>query len=352
MDVIVVTPHRYGIHEVATRVGEEWSSFGHNVDYITPEGSAARIGSFTVGVPGIALWWYRTLKQLIESDYDLIWTHQPVTPRLPTKDPSFWRRVLITFHTTEHAEYRLARKGVYPRRLLPYLWCTKSLEARFYRRLTALNVDWPTFTVVAPHLADEVEALGVEEAIHVPNGVFTADSGEYRPIRAEYGIPDDATLVFNVGSHTAQKRPVQFAETMRGVVDSNDGIYCVMAGNGPLHDSVAAVANGQLIARGYVSNEEKWRWFNDAEVFASLSAYEGMPMAIMEALSFGLPVVLSDVPAHRGLVEAYDIKARLVDIDPSNVGSAISELAGSVNDLALPEWPTIAEEYIEASTSE
>lgn len=347
MDILVVTPHRYGILEVAERVGAEWESMGHGVEYLTPRGAAARVGPVTVGVPGIAVWWYRTLRRLSrESDHDLIWTHQPVAPLLPTTDAEFWRRVLVTFHTTERAEYQLARDGIYPRRLLPYLWFTKSLEARFYRRLASLD-GGPTFTVVAPHLADEVAPLGVEGAAHVPNGVFVPDRSEYEPIRGEYGIPGEATLVFNVGSHTSQKRPVRFAETMREVVDASDGVYCVMAGTGPLYDDVSEIAGGRLIAPGFVEDEEKWRWFAEADVFASLSAYEGMPMATMEALSFGLPVVLSDVPAHRGVLEEFHVEGRLVAGSPEEVRRAlIAVQAGSGAPPNLPDWSEVARDYL------
>lgn len=354
MDCLVVTPHRYGIAEVAERVGHEWAASGHDVDYLMPRGEAARVGPITVGVPGIALWWRRTLQRLArESTHDLVWLHQPVAPTLPTRDPAFWRRAVVTFHTTERAEYRLARDGVYPRRRLPYLWFTSRLEARFYRKLAALGDDGPRFTAVAPHIADEASALGAEDASVIPNGVFNPGSVDPAGIRAEHGIPEDATLVFNVASLTPQKRPGVFAATMRRVVDDaasgtdGDPIYCVMAGKGPLQDAVERHTGDRLIAPGYVSDDEKWRWFAAADVFASLSAYEGMPMAAAEALSFDLPLVLSDVPAHRWLAERPGVEARLVGDDADGLRRAIAAVADEQSDAELPSWRAVAERYIE-----
>lgn len=352
MKCLVATPHRYGIVEMARRVGRDWMEMGHTVDYLTAEGEAARVAGVTVGVPGIAAWWYKHLRRLAQepTQYDLIWTHQPIAPMLPSRDPEFWRRIIVTFHTTERAEYRLARQGVYPRTRLPYLWFTKQLESRFYGQLTELPVQ-PQYTVVAPHLRDEVAGFGVRDAVHVPNGVFTPE-GDYEPIRDEYGVPDDATLVFNVGSHTPQKRPVEFARIYREVTDRNPEVYCVMAGDGPLHSEVQKHTNDHVIAPGYVSDREKWRWFNDADVYSSLSAYEGMPVAAMEALSFDLPLLLSDIPAHRSLVQEYGVNGRLVEPDSVRVVDAAQELAGQRSNASLPSWTETAQQYLDVVSEE
>jgi hypothetical protein len=64
MECLVLAPQRYGIREVATRIGREWEDMGHTVDYDLPDGTPARIGPVTVGVPGIALWWREKFNEL------------------------------------------------------------------------------------------------------------------------------------------------------------------------------------------------------------------------------------------------------------------------------------------------
>ena len=154
MRCLVLAPQRYGIREVAKRVGQEWESMGHNVEYDLPDGAAARIGPVTVGIPGIAAWWRKQFKHLARhpEKYDLIWTHQPLSPTLPSRNSALWDRVVVTFHTTEHAKYRLAKDGVYPRTRQPYHWVTRWLERSFYRRLSELEAAGPQYTVVASQL--------------------------------------------------------------------------------------------------------------------------------------------------------------------------------------------------------
>jgi glycosyltransferase involved in cell wall biosynthesis len=78
----------------------------------------------------------------------------------------------------------------------------------------------------------------------------------FDPIRGEHDIPEEATVVFNIGSLTNQKRPVRFAELMRTVTDDLDDTYVVMAGDGPRRDAVEAYTSERLRVLGYVSVEE------------------------------------------------------------------------------------------------
>jgi len=346
MRCLVLTPHRYGIKQVAERVGEEWETMGHTVEYDLPDGAAARIGGVTVGVPGIARWWQKRFRELARTNtYDLVWTHQPLSPTVPPGE--FWANTIITFHTTEHAEYRLAREGVYPPSRLPYLWVTSRLERWFYRRLRSTNEREPGYTVVSPHLQSETETFGVSDATHVPNGVFRPDCSTFDSIRRTRGIPDEATLVFNIGSHTPQKRPVECARLLDAVCEQEKSVHAVLAGKGPLHDDVrSAATNDRVHVLGYVEDSEKWRWFADADVFASFSAYEGMPVATLEALSFGVPVVLSDIPAHRNVIGRNDVDGVLVELSPEDIAGATRSVETEQTQVTLPTWEEIAQAYL------
>jgi glycosyltransferase involved in cell wall biosynthesis len=52
-----------------------------------------------------------------------------------------------------------------------------------------------------------------------------------------------------------------------------------------------------------------------ASLFISLSKFEGSPNAVMEAMACGCPLVLSDIPGHR---EILNDKSALF-VDPSNI---------------------------------
>ena len=73
-------------------------------------------------------------------------------------------------------------------------------------------------------------------------------------------------------------------------------------------------------------------------------------IATLEALSFGLPVVLSDIPAHRAVVEEYDATGECVPPESEAVKAAIDRIDRYENahaNVSLPEWDEVAKDYLE-----
>ena len=54
---------------------------------------------------------------------------------------------------------------------------------------------------------------------------------------------------------------------------------------------------------GIIGREEVYCHFMNSDIFVSSSLWEGLPIGVMEAMACGLPVILSDIPAHREIVE-------------------------------------------------
>jgi glycosyltransferase involved in cell wall biosynthesis len=77
-----------------------------------------------------------------------------------------------------------------------------------------------------------------------------------------------------------------------------------------------------------------YRWLRTAHVVVALAEQESSPIHIMEALAAGAPVVASDIPVHREVVEQV-AGARLVFVSPTGspieVADAIVEAVDSVD---------------------
>jgi glycosyltransferase involved in cell wall biosynthesis len=74
----------------------------------------------------------------------------------------------------------------------------------------------------------------------------------------------------------------------------------------------------RAIVPGYVAN--LWQWLKRADVFVSVSHYEGCPNTVLECMASGCPLVVSDIPAHSEILD----RAMAVLVDP-NSPAAIAE---------------------------
>ena len=82
---------------------------------------------------------------------------------------------------------------------------------------------------------------------------------------------------------------------------------------------------------GHLKADSVWGLMKKASVFVSLSAYEGCPNTVMEAVVCCCPLVLSDIQAHHELLD--NSMAYFVDpLDIQQIADTIIKLLGNLND--------------------
>ncbi|HNQ98448.1 MAG TPA: glycosyltransferase family 4 protein, partial [Trueperaceae bacterium] len=57
---------------------------------------------------------------------------------------------------------------------------------------------------------------------------------------------------------------------------------------------------------GRVPRERVGEWLSECDAFVQPSLYEGLSLAVLEAMARGAPVLVSDIPANRDPIEAPD----------------------------------------------
>jgi glycosyltransferase involved in cell wall biosynthesis len=155
----------------------------------------------------------------------------------------------------------------------------------------------------------------------VPNGVSPGLAVPAGPGRAGTG---PLRLLF-VGRLSPQKNLPRLLEALHLM---HQPAELVVVGDGPELTGLTALAGRlQLDNVRFVGREERaalsarYQW---ADTFVLSSDKEGMPLAALEAMSFGLPVVATDVP---GLRELCATAGMLVSPDPASLARALDSLA-------------------------
>jgi glycosyltransferase involved in cell wall biosynthesis/protein-tyrosine-phosphatase len=117
-------------------------------------------------------------------------------------------------------------------------------------------------------------------------------------VRRELGIDPAAFVIGTAGRLSPVKGHSSLLRAARQVLDDQPGTICLIAGGGPLEDELRAEAARLGIAdacRFTGARKDVHDLVGAMDVFVLPSLGEGMPMAVLEAMALGRPVVASAV---------------------------------------------------------
>jgi glycosyltransferase involved in cell wall biosynthesis len=160
---------------------------------------------------------------------------------------------------------------------------------------------------------DYAEWLGIDPAriTPCPNGIdpHVLEAAERArkgaQIREHFGIPDDALLIVNVGRFSAEKGQFTILAANEILMSRfpAGGFWWLLCGDGvllPQAKTRAESGGSQNVVFAGRTNEVP-AVLAAADVFVMASDLEGMPNAMMEAMTFGLPCVSTNVTGARDI---------------------------------------------------
>ena len=248
--------------------------------------------------------------------------------------------VVMTYHS---ANYEHAKWGAVARRLLKlseWLSLRQADRVIFVNRFQMMKYD------------ERVQ----RKSVYIPNGISVAGTTTATSFLDSHGIKPQR-YVLGVGRLTPEKG---FEHLIAAATQTSEVEQVVIAGASDHDDAYArhlqALDTGhKVIFTGFTTGEDLRQLYSHAHTFVLSSVNEGFPLVMLEAMGYGLPLLVSDIPA-----------TRLIDLPPSRyfpVGddSALAALLArdcaqaphKVNyDLAPYDWSVIArqaQQLIEAT---
>lgn len=237
------------------------------------------------GSRGVA--WAGRLRHLVRhGDFDLIHVHSPhvasvVRLALPRPRPP-----LIY---TEHAAWEMYRRPTYWANLLTYGRNDHVLTVAEHVAET-IRYPWPFRFLKMPPvetLYHGIDFTAFERAL--PDEPFD---------RRLLGIPADAPVVGTIANFRPEKGHRYLLEAAVRVRESVPGVRFVLVGGGPAEEKVRRQAEALaldetvVVFAGY--RDDAVHVASTFDVFVLPSLHEGLPIALVEAMALGKPVVVTD----------------------------------------------------------
>lgn len=139
---------------------------------------------------------------------------------------------------------------------------------------------------------EAIEEQGIKNVTFINNGI--------KPLQIEKKEnTSNKITIISVGRLSIQKNPKLFNDIALEFKD-NPNIQFIWCGDGELKSELISQ---NIKCTGWIERKELESCLANADIYLSTSLWEGLPLSVLEAMSIGLPVILSSCVGNRDLVE-------------------------------------------------
>lgn len=275
--------------------------------------------------------------------YDVVHFHAEGPCAMLWLPKLFGKRCVATVHGLDH---RRAKWGRFAR---AYIMLGERCAVRFADEIIVLSRN------VQQYFRDTYN----RETVFIPNGVTRAERREPELIRQQFGLEKDAYILF-LGRLVPEKG-IHYLIDAFGKLRTDKKL--VIAGGTSDTDMYVqqikemAADNPNILFTGFVQGQMLDELYSNAYLYVIPSDLEGMPLSLLEAMSYGNCCVVSDIPEcaevvedkaeifPRGNVEALAVCLQALCDDPEHVSrskaSAADFICGKYN------WDDVASQTLE-----
>lgn len=233
----------------------------------------------------------RQLRQM-KDEIDLLHLHTPISPPVKTSFPTV---------ATIHTPLKHKREVAPTEKFSDYLHNAQSIVGRRIEHQIINKSD--AITTVSDSVRNHLEEYGLfEEDVRItPNGV---DTSEFKLT--------EGSRTGNQLLYTGRLAPVKGLPDLLEAIKRIDkaGLECklVITGKGEykkvLQEKVIDLGiQNKVDFTGFVSREQLVNLYQSSDAFIFPTYYEGLPTSVLEAMAAGLPIVSTNAPGVRDLID-------------------------------------------------
>ena len=175
--------------------------------------------------------------------------------------------------------------------------------------------------VISTVIGDIVRARCGRESNLIYNGVPLPDKSGRTDFLDRLGIKPK-NYILAVARFVPEKGLHDLVKAFKG---GDNGYQLVIAGDAD-HETAysrnlkkAAAEDERIILTGYITGKDLNQIYSHARLFCLPSYHEGLPIALLEAMSYGLPSLVSDIPANNEVDLSKDRYFQVGDVEDLRV---------------------------------
>ena len=182
------------------------------------------------------------------------------------------------------------------------------------------------------------------ETVFIPNGISKPDIEKPDIIKEKYSLDKDDYILF-LGRLVPEKCPHLLIEAFKELETDKKLVIAGGASHtsdyeNELHELAKGCEN--IIFTGFVEGKELDELFSNAYIYCLPSDLEGMPISLLEAMSYGNCCLTSDIPECTEVLGEYG--ASFKKSDKEDLKKTLEELIE--NSGAVEQYKNSAQEYI------
>lgn len=153
--------------------------------------------------------------------------------------------------------------------------------------------------------------------------------------RKKLNLSANSTIYLSAASFISRKNLETIIKAFISSQKSENSIL-VMLGDGPLLEDAKKLAekNNRILFLGNIPNVVDY--FTSADYYISASLSEGLPIAVMEAMACGLPVILSNIEPHIEILNYFTNWPFKFEVNSSN------DLAEKMNNIIKEDYDRLS----------